>query len=139
MNEQVREALSALRDLIDQSLDGGAGAKPGDSQAKPPSATDPAMAEDRTVTIEDVSITVPADGSPTYYAKPNGGHAHIVVALDSEGKKLKTLEYVKKNSTRADITPKDFLKRWKNELEGKAVRHLEPPSTGADQPNVSIS
>lgn len=139
MNEQARETLSALRDLIDQALGGEAAANPGNSHTQPSSGAGPGDTEDRTVTIGDVIIEVPADGSPTYYAKPNGGQAHIMVALDSEGNHLKTLEYVKRNSTREEISPKDFLKRWKNELEGKAVRYHKPPITGGDQPNVSIS
>ena len=139
MNEQTRDALSALRDLINQALEGGTGTKPGNSQAGPSSGEEPASAKDRTVTIGDVAIAVPSDGSPTYYAKPNGGQAHIVVALDSEGKNLKTLEYVKRNSTRENISPKEFLKRWENELEGKAIRYLEPPITGGDQPKVAIA
>jgi hypothetical protein len=148
-----RETLVILRDLIDEALAADQGGDAHQAQtdqrlivtdswpvkvsghATHSSLPEQAPANDaggadRIVTIGGVALEVPADGSPTYYAMPNGGKAHIVIAVDFANKEFTTLNHVRSDSVVIRLTPASFISRWKNDLGGMAVRRADPPITG---------
>jgi hypothetical protein len=141
MDQNARQAVIALRDLINRGLEDGSmfEVAPLPSPASPTGvSTGTSDLDYRKVAIGEVKFEAPADGSPTYYAKPNGGQAHLVVAVDFDNKKFTTLEYVDSNGKKKKIKEKEFLRCWNHLLEGKAVRRTDPPITGDQQPKVAF-